>query len=451
MGSTCLLVIACGGHTDSATDTNRDNGGRGATTNVGGNPSGSSPATGAAGMTPSGGSNGGEPSTGGAGETTGGRSDMGGRLAAGGSPPTGGAPDSGGVPSSGGRTSSGGESTTGAASHSAGASSTGGLVANGGEPSTGGFSPNGGGLTAGGASTGGTTGDLPRFVGNTTTGRSSDLDVDGLIYSDYWDQLTPENAGKWTSIQASTGGEYNWKTLDTIYDYAEDNGLIFKEHTFIWGTAQLAGVESEDVIDWFRSFCERYPNTALIDVVNEPPPHTTPSYANAIGGGTNGDWQWITNAFLWARQYCPKAILILNDYSNIEWSDSNQHFIDIVNTVLANGGPIDALGAQAHDLDHADVSMETVSDLLNKLHEDTGLPVYITEMDMSYADDQEQLSAYQEYFPLFRDTDFVKGITIWGWIYGSTWSLAQDSGLVREGVARPAMTYLMDLLQRPAP
>ena len=40
---------------------------------------------------------------------------------------------------------------------------------------------------------------------------------------------------------------------------------------------------------------------------------------------------------------------------------------------------------------------------------------------------------------------------IWGWIYGSTWSQAPDSGLVKSGKSRPAMTYLMDLLGRTAP
>ncbi|HOU93177.1 MAG TPA: hypothetical protein PLU22_19125, partial [Polyangiaceae bacterium] len=62
-----------------------------------------------------------------------------------------------------------------------------------------------------------------------------------------------------------------------------------------------------------------------------------------------------------------------------------------------------------------------------------------------------QLSKYQEYFPLFWEADYVQGITIWGWIYGQTWSMAPNSGLVRDGRSRPAMTWLMDYLGRPAP
>jgi endo-1,4-beta-xylanase len=183
--------------------------------------------------------------------------------------------------------------------------------------------------------------------------------------------------------------------------------------------------------------------------VNEPPPHTTPDYANAIGGGTNTTWQWIINAFNWAREYCPNAILILNDYNNIEWPDQNRHFIDIANTVKAAGAPIDAVGAQAHGLSEM-VSTQTMQNLLTKLHEDTGLPVYITEYDIDLANDQAQLDKYQQHIPFFLNTEWIHGITLWGWIHGATW--VPDSGIIRpDGTPRPAMTWLMETLGRPAP
>lgn len=296
----------------------------------------------------------------------------------------------------------------------------------------------------------GTPVEVNKFVGNITTQNLTD--TQGLHYATYWDQITPENAGKWGSVQFNAGAQYNWATLDAIYDYSEDNGIIFKQHAFVWGNQQPQGAISEqNVKDWIRAFCERYPNTKLIDVVNEPPPHTEPNYSNAIGGGTNGDWQWITNSFIWTREYCPNSILILNDFNNIEWAGENQHFIDITNTVLANGGPIDAVGAQAHDLDHMGVPTATMKQLVQKLHDDTGLDVYITEYDPSTSDDARQLQFYQEHIPFFMETDYIKGVTIWGWIYGQTWSQAPESGLIRNGQPRPAMTWLMTTLSRPVP
>jgi endo-1,4-beta-xylanase len=323
----------------------------------------------------------------------------------------------------------GGGPTTGG---SAGASGSGGL---------GGL----GGTAQGGAGTGGTA-QVPKFVGNITTGNS--VDPNGRKFSTYWDQITPENAGKWGSVQRSATAALDWTRLDPIYDYAQKNNIIFKQHVFVWGSQQPSGNLTEaDVKKWMSEFCKRYPKTALIDVVNEPPPHTTPSYANAIGGGTNGDWKWIINAFTWAREACPNAILILNDYNNIEYADQNQHFIDIAKTVKAAGAPLDALGVQAHGL--KDVSTNTMKMLITKMHEDTGLPVYVTEYDIGTADDAQQLAKYQEHMGFFLDTDWIPGVTLWGWIDGRTW--VANTGLIKNDQPRPAMTWLMQELGRPAP
>jgi endo-1,4-beta-xylanase len=309
---------------------------------------------------------------------------------------------------------------------------------------------------AGAAGRGGNAGAAGRgpyeleFVGNITT--SDNVDTDGKTFSKHWNQITPENAGKWGSVQSSAGATYNWRTLDAIYDYTEKAGIAFKEHAFVWGSQQPSGSIGEtDVKAWMKAFCTRYPNTKVIDVVNEPPPHTTPSYANAIGGGTNGTWQWITNAFVWAREACPKAVLVLNDYSNIEYKEHQDRFIAIVKTIQAAGAPIDAVGAQSHDLDDEGMELATVKSFVEHLYAETGLPIYVTEMDIDQTDDQAQLRYYQDYYPYFRDSGVVKGLTIWGWIYGKTWSVAPNSGLVRNGTSRPAMTWLMQQLDRPVP
>jgi GH35 family endo-1,4-beta-xylanase len=89
--------------------------------------------------------------------------------------------------------------------------------------------------------------------------------------------------------------------------------------------------------------------------------------------------------------------------------------------------------------------------LMAKLNSETGLPVYITEYDISTTDDTAQLNKFKEHIPFFMSTDYIKGVTVWGWIYGKTWSQAPQSGLVRNGTARPAMTWLMQELGRPAP
>jgi len=328
----------------------------------------------------------------------------------------------------------------------AGGTNAAGRAGRGGAPGVGGMS---GGSSAGsGPAAAGAAGAQPigKFVGNITTGNS--IDTGGMKFAKYWDQITPENSGKWGSVQGSPTGAFNWSALDAVYSYTETNHIIFKQHTFVWGSQQPSGTPTlAQVENWIKSFCQRYPNTRLIDVVNEPPPHTTPKYTANLGAGESGQWGWITKAFKLARQHCPGAVLILNDYNNIEYADQESHFIDIVKQIKAAGAPIDAVGAQAHAL--RTMSASQLQKNLDTMASGTGLPIYITEYDIGEANDATQLATYKAQIPIFRNTAAVKGITIWGWINGRTW--VANTGLVNGTTPRSAMTWLMGELGRPVP
>jgi endo-1,4-beta-xylanase len=284
-----------------------------------------------------------------------------------------------------------------------------------------------------------------KFVGNITTRNQVRAD-----FVDYWDQITPENEGKWQSVEG-TRDRMVWDGLDRAYNYARQHGLVFKQHTLVWGSQQptwLAGLpaaeQRAEVEEWIRLFCERYPDTELIDVVNEPPPHTTPPYLAALGGAGQSGYDWIVQAFRWTRQYCPNAKLILNDYNNIEYGADNMRFIAIVNALKAAGAPIDALGAQAHDafkLPNATVQM-----FIDRLAA-TGLPVYISEYDIDLADDARQQQIMQSQFTMFWNHPAVRGITLWGYVSGATWR--PNTGLMSStGAERPALRWLREFLQR---
>jgi endo-1,4-beta-xylanase len=282
-----------------------------------------------------------------------------------------------------------------------------------------------------------------KFVGNITTRNAVRSD-----FKQYWNQITPENEGKWGSVQPSQG-TFNWRALDAIYKYTNDNNLIFKQHTFVWGNQQPDWVNNGNaevaVRAWMQAFCERYPKTKFIDVVNEPPPHTTPVYKNGMGGDGASGYDWIVNAFKWAREYCPNSVLLLNDYNNIEYDGDNKHTIDIVKRIKAAGAPIDGVGAQAHALTNA--SADQVKRYIDNIATQTGLPVYITEFDLQIADDEKQKAKLQELLTMFWNNPNVKGITLWGYVVGATW--VPNSGLIYDdGRFRPSMTWLMDFLGR---
>lgn len=392
----------------------------------------------------------------------GGTSASGGTASSGGISGTGGETGTGGAPGTGGAMGTGGATGTGSATGSGGATGTGGATGRGGATTgsggsirTGGASGTGGqtglGTTGtGGTPMGGTTGTIgttKKFVGN--------IDTRGSILSDfskYWDQFSPENAGKWGSVQGGGQSSFSWSSLDAMYKYCNDNNIVFKQHNFIWGAQQPGWTSSlttttgpTAVQNWMTTFCTRYPKVAIIDVVNEPPPHTTPAYANAIGGGTSSTWDWIANAFKWARAACPNAILVLNDYNNDELSGDAQHTIDIVTAIKKLNAPIDAIGCQTHGASSAPAT--TLKTNIDKMASATGLGIYITEYDINVADDSKQQAQYKDHFTMFMSNANIKGVTIWGYIVGATWQT--NTGIMQSsGTMRPAMTWLMSFLGR---
>ena len=56
-----------------------------------------------------------------------------------------------------------------------------------------------------------------------------------LDFSTYWNQVTPENGGKWASCEQSRDDWGYWSWLDAAYDYATGQGYPFKEHCMVWG------------------------------------------------------------------------------------------------------------------------------------------------------------------------------------------------------------------------
>lgn len=354
----------------------------------------------------------------------------------------------------------GGTTGAGAGGLSAGAPATAGTSATAGAGSSSGGAGGGGSGGAGGVAGSNSGGAGSSSAGSSGTGNSPSSKFCGNItsagqvrddFSRYWDQMTPENEGKWGTVERQRD-EMRWDALDRAYQYAKTNAIPFKQHTLVWGSQQpnwLGGLspaeQRAEVEEWIRAFCERYPDTQMIDVVNEPPPHTEPVYMDALGGEGESGYDWIVQSFKWARQYCPTSVLILNDYNTIEYEADNSHFIDIVKRIQAAGAPVDALGAQAHDA--YKLPTATVKTYIDKMASSTGLPVYISEYDIDLADDDMQKTVMAEQFAMFWSHPDVKGVTVWGYVVGQTWR--PNTGLMtREGQPRPALSWLLEFLDR---
>ena len=303
-----------------------------------------------------------------------------------------------------------------------------------------------------------------KFVGN--------IPVDGEVPSDfakYWNQITPEYECLWVQIEKNRG-EYDFSKCDAIYNWAKENGVLFKFNTLVWGSrypgwvSQLNVEETKDAITaWFDAVAEHYPDLEMIDVVTEAGRSAKNQYhsgfgrgnlfIDALGGDNDGDYNFVTTAFKMARERWPKAILIYNDYNTFQWQ--RDVGINLINTIKKNGAPVDGYGMQGHDLMATGSSptnclnFNILKKYLQEIIDSTQIPLFITEYDIGTVNDDIQKKCYSEQIPLFMEEERIAGITLWGYIYGKTWAScnAKDlgcSGIIKDGEDRPAMTWLKE-------
>ncbi len=297
---------------------------------------------------------------------------------------------------------------------------------------------------AGSGARGGTGGGtvIKKYIGNISI-KNQDIPAN---FANLWQQVTMEANSKWGFVQPDSPDKWVWEPVDQVYQYALDHNMVFKEHTFFWNYEQPAWVNDGNVATvaplWIKAFCERYPKTAMIDVANEPQHHPAP-YKNGMGGEGTSGYDWVVQAHKWARQYCPNAILIVNEYNNIEYDGDFNPFILMMQKLLAAGAPIDAIGVQGHEV--ANVGVTKAKSYIDKLWNMFHLPIYVTEFDIDRADDTQQKTIMQDTITMFWNHPAVQGITYWGYAQGLTW---RPNGwlIATDGTFRPAMTWLQEFI-----
>jgi hypothetical protein len=73
--------------------------------------------------------------------------------------------------------------------------------------------------------------------------------------------------------------------------------------------------------------------------------------------------------------------------------------------------------------------------------------MFISEYDIATEDDNDQKNCYEQQISYFMENEHIAGITLWGYIYGATWTTNGNSGIIKNGQDRPAMTWLKSYLK----
>lgn len=275
-------------------------------------------------------------------------------------------------------------------------------------------------------------------------------------FESYWNKVTPENAGKWGSVEG-TRDVMNWGALDAAYNLAKDNGFAFHFHVLIWGAQQPSWIDTlsdedklAEITEWFQAVADRYPDIEYLEVVNEPLPNHNPpdgqsgraNYKSALGGNGSTGWDWVINAFSMARDIFPDSTkLLINDFGIVNSISNVTEYLKIINLLKADT-LIDGIGVQGH-------AFNTIFDAsIMKANLDSlataGLPIYVTELDIDGPSDNEQLNEYKRIFPTFWNHPAVEGITLWGWRPG-LWRNDQKAYIINsDNTERPALVWLRE-------
>jgi GH35 family endo-1,4-beta-xylanase len=300
-----------------------------------------------------------------------------------------------------------------------------------------------------------------KFLGNITT--SYQVDYGNEKYYTLWNQITCENETKWGSVEG-TRNSYSWGGADNAFNYAKNHKFTYKFHALVWGAQYPGWLESLSIKDrftsmvkWFDATKKKYATLPMIDVVNEAVgTHQAgnPMIKETLGGGGKTGYDWLIKAFEMAYERWPNSILIYNDYNTFQWN--TDEYIDLVRYLRDAGAPIDAYGCQSHDLTDCDFNKFKTAE--TKIQNSLKMPMYSTEYDIGTDDDKLQEQRYKEQIPYMWEKDYCAGITLWGYIYGHTWTTNGNSGIKKEVTEngkkvwkdRPAMTWLRDYMESDA-
>ncbi|WP_019602342.1 endo-1,4-beta-xylanase [Teredinibacter turnerae] len=280
-------------------------------------------------------------------------------------------------------------------------------------------------------------------VGARFLGSAASSDKSFAAMSPYFQQLTPENAGKWGSVEA-VRDVMDWSGMDKAYTYSREKGIPMKLHTLVWGQQAPSWIDNlspaeqlAEVEEWYAALASRYPDAEMIDVVNEAL-HAPATFRDALGGDGETGWDWVIRSFELAREYFPDSELLINDYNILILEAYTAEYLEIIELLQARG-LLDGIGLQSHFLERADLAIvqanvETLAA--------TGLPIYITELDVDFADDARHAQRLAGLFEIFWDNPSVVGVTHWGHLRGEMW---RENGYLidRDGSLRAGMSWIL--------
>ena len=263
----------------------------------------------------------------------------------------------------------------------------------------------------------------------------------GATLAREFNQLEPENVMKFGPIHPGPT-TYNFDPADALVNFAKTNHMAVRGHTLVWHKQLPSWLTHGDFTpaqlssllhDHIRTVVGRYAGQVYAwDVVNEAfnddGSIRRTLWSDAPGIGL-AETAYIEQAFRWARDADPRALLFYNDYGAETINAKSDAIYAMVQDFKSRGVPIDGVGLQMHLTTNAG-SLAGMESNLRRLTS-LGVQVQITELDVrlpvdssgaaATADLAAQAQLYRDIVALCLKFSRCTAIQTWGFTDKHSW------------------------------
>ncbi|RLN23899.1 uncharacterized protein C2845_PM07G03360 [Panicum miliaceum] len=241
------------------------------------------------------------------------------------------------------------------------------------------------------------------------------------FFTKHFDWAVLENELKWYYTEA-VQGQVSYADADELIDFCDRHGKPVRGHCIFWavenavqpwvralnGDRLRAAVEAR-----LRGLVSRYAGRFPHYEVNNEMLHGA-FFQQRLGDDVNA------HMFRETARIDPAPALFVNDYNVESANDPNatpEKYVALVTDLQRRGAPVGGIGIQGHVTHPVG---DIICDALDKLAV-TGLPVWVTELDVSAADEAVRADDLEIVLREAFAHPAVEGVMLWGFMQGHMW------------------------------
>ncbi|XP_001626084.3 endo-1,4-beta-xylanase 3 isoform X2 [Nematostella vectensis] len=237
-----------------------------------------------------------------------------------------------------------------------------------------------------------------------------------------------ESHMKWP-LNEPKPGEYHYHYADMAVAWLERHNISIRGHCIYWSIPDMLpewllslprGKLMHHVRTRINQIVKRYRGRMLHwDVINEMLQGSF--FADRLGG--NKIREWMINR---TAELDPKAKLFLNEYEVISEGQLTQPYVEMANTIIRHGSPVDALGVQGHFTGMVNPTLLRLRlDALSEVKR----PMWLTEFDILDPNTEQRADSTEAVMREAFSHPSVEGIIFWVFWDLHSWR-GKNAGLV---------------------